>query len=357
EYLLKPFSMDVLERVITNLKSGRVEGITADSPSHPMENRTFLTQDPGMIRLLSTIEGVAASQATVLIQGESGTGKELLARFIHHRSPRAHRPFIAVNCAALPDGLLESELFGHERGAFTGALIRKIGKFEMAHTGTLLLDEISEMNLSLQAKLLRVLQEREVDRIGGRDPVSINIRVIATTNRALYREVEQGRFREDLYYRLNVFPVTVPPLRERAADIPLLARHFVNQSAMRNGLTQPTLSESASTHLQRLAWKGNVRELENVMERAVLLAGQGPILPDHCSAEQGGETPVQPALPQQPANGSLWEMERELIFKTLARVKDNRTHAAKELGISIRTLRNKLREYRENERPLSITSP
>ena len=357
EYLLKPFSMDVLERVIANLKSGREEGAAPDRSPHQTESRALLTQDPGMIRLISTIEGVTSSQATVLIQGESGTGKELLARFIHNRSPRAHRPFIAVNCAALPDGLLESELFGHERGAFTGALIRKIGKFEMAHTGTLLLDEISEMNLTLQAKLLRVLQEREVDRIGGRDPVSINIRVIATTNRALYREVEQGRFREDLYYRLNVFPVTVPPLRERTIDIPLLARHFVGQSAMRNGLTQPALSESAGAHLQRLAWKGNVRELENVMERAVLLAGHGPILPEHCPPEQSGETPVLPGPPQQQANGSLWEMERELIFKTLARVKDNRTHAAKELGISIRTLRNKLREYREGEGSCSISAP
>ena len=357
EYLLKPFSMDLLERVIVNLKSGREEETATGHASHQTDTRALLTQDPGMIRLLSTIEGVASSQATVLIQGESGTGKELLARFIHNRSPRAHRPFIAVNCAALPDGLLESELFGHERGAFTGALIKKIGKFEMAHTGTLLLDEISEMNLSLQAKLLRVLQEREVDRIGGRDPVSVNIRVIATTNRGLYREVEQGRFREDLYYRLNVFPVTVPPLRERTIDIPLLARHFVSQSAIRNGLTPPMLSESASAHLQRLAWKGNVRELENVMERAVLLAGPGPILPEHCPLEQSEDSPIQPARPQQPANGSLWEMERELIFKTLARVKDNRTHAAKELGISIRTLRNKLREYREGDRPCSITAP
>ncbi len=357
EYLLKPFSMDLLERVIVNLKAGREEGAGPDLLTQPTDNRAILTQDPGMVRLLSTIEGVASSQATVLIHGESGTGKELLARFIHNRSPRAHRPFIAVNCAALPDGLLESELFGHERGAFTGALIRKIGKFEMAHSGTLLLDEISEMNLNLQAKLLRVLQEREVDRIGGRDPVPVNIRVIATTNRALYREVEQGRFREDLYYRLNVFPITVPPLRERTADIPLLARHFVNQSSMRNGLTPPALSESALAHLQRLAWKGNVRELENVMERAVLLAGQNPILPDHCPPERGDETVAQPVRPQPPTNGSLWEMERELIFKTLARVKDNRTHAAKELGISIRTLRNKLREYRESERPLSITAP
>lgn len=349
EYLLKPFSMDVLERAIANLKAGREEGIGLGRPIHQVEHRALLSQDPGMVRLLSTIEGVASSQATVLIHGESGTGKELLARFIHLRSPRAHRPFIAVNCAALPDGLLESELFGHERGAFTGAVIRKVGKFEMAHTGTLLLDEISEMNLALQAKLLRVLQEREVDRIGGRDPVPVNIRVIATTNRMLYREVEQGRFREDLYYRLNVFPVTVPPLRERVVDIPVLARHFVNQSAMRNGLTPPALSDSALAHLQRLPWKGNVRELENVMERALLLAGQGPILPEHCPPERNEDVTIPLVRASPPMNGSLWEMERELIFKTLARVKDNRTHAAKELGISIRTLRNKLREYREGE--------
>lgn len=285
EYLLKPFSMDLLERVITNLKEGReTEGGVVPSLG-TADNRAILTQDPGMARLLSTLEGVAASQATVLINGESGTGKELLARFIHSRSPRAHRPFIAVNCAALPDGLLESELFGHERGAFTGALIRKIGKFEMAHTGTLLLDEIGEMTMGLQAKLLRVLQEREVDRVGGRDPVPVNIRVIATTNRTLYREVEQNRFREDLYYRLNVFPVTLPPLRERLADIPMLARHFAAAAASRNGLPLPALSEAALAHLQRLPWKGNIRELENVMERAVLLAGHGVILPEHCPVE------------------------------------------------------------------------
>ncbi|MEK7300501.1 MAG: sigma-54 dependent transcriptional regulator, partial [Nitrospirota bacterium] len=265
---------------------------------------------------------------------------------------------IAVNCAALPDGLLESELFGHERGAFTGAMMKKIGKFEMAHTGTILLDEISEMNLGLQAKLLRVLQEREVDRIGGRDPVAVNIRVIATTNRTLYREVEQGRFREDLYYRLNVFPITVPPLRERPADIALLARHFTGASAVRNGVAQPALSEAAVAHLQTLPWKGNVRELENVMERAVLLAGQGTILPMHlpeARQDQAALTIPAPVAAPAPVNGSLWEMERELIFKTLSRVKDNRTHAAKELGISIRTLRNKLREYRETELPLTMS--
>ncbi|HXC68211.1 MAG TPA: sigma-54 dependent transcriptional regulator [Nitrospiraceae bacterium] len=347
DYVLKPFSTDLFERVIGNLKASGAQASTASSV--PIDQRSILTQDPGMARLLSTVEGVAASQATILIHGESGTGKELLARFIHSRSPRAHRPFIAVNCAALPDGLLESELFGHERGAFTGAIMKKMGKFEMAHTGTMLLDEISEMNMGLQAKLLRVIQEREVDRVGGREPVSVNIRVIATTNRSLYHEVEQGRFREDLYYRLNVFPIMVPPLRERPADIPLLARHFVAVSAARNSLPMPTVSPEAYVMLQGRRWKGNVRELENVMERAVLLAGKEPILPCHLLLESDGQSvspPPAPSVPQPSGNGSLWEMERDLIFQTLARVRENRTHAAKELGISIRTLRNKLREYR-----------
>jgi transcriptional regulator with PAS, ATPase and Fis domain len=242
-------------------------------------------------------------------------------------------------------------LFGHERGAFTGAIQKKLGKFEMAHTGTLFLDEISEMNLGLQAKLLRVLQEREVDRIGGREPVPVNIRVIATTNRSLYHEVTQGRFREDLFYRLNVFPVTVPPLRERPGDIPLLARHFLRSSAQRNGLTAPTLSDRAIADLQQRPWKGNVRELENVMERAILVAAGGAVDVDHLLPGDG-VVPVRDletveALVAPSTHGSLWEMERDLIVKTLARVKENRTHAAKELGISIRTLRNKLREYRE----------
>jgi DNA-binding NtrC family response regulator len=348
DYILKPFSTELFERVIANLTSRSLDD-TGASPA-PIDQRSILTQDPGMVRLLSTVEGVAASQATILINGESGTGKELLARFIHGRSPRAHRPFIAVNCAALPDGLLESELFGHERGAFTGAIMKKIGKFEMAHTGTLLLDEISEMNMGLQAKLLRVIQEREVDRVGGREPVSVNIRVIATTNRSLYHEVEQGRFREDLYYRLNVFPITVPPLRDRPADIPLLARHFVAVSAARNSVPLPTVSAEAYAMLQERRWKGNVRELQNVMERAVLLAGREPILPMHVLLDSGGEPAspgLVPSVPQPSGNGSLWEMERNLIFQTLTRVRENRTHAAKELGISIRTLRNKLREYRE----------
>lgn len=358
DYLLKPFATEHLEQILVQLEAGFSE--ESNGSAVPSSSRPMLGEDPAMAKVLALAEGVAMSQATVLIQGESGTGKELLARFIHSRSPRGHRPFIAVNCAALPDGLLESELFGHERGAFTGALMRKIGKFEMAHQGTILLDEISEMNLGLQAKLLRVLQEREVDRIGGREPVQVNIRVIATTNRSLRHEVEQGRFREDLYYRLNVFPITLPPLRERPSDIPVLARHFVRATASRNGLSAPRMSEAALTVLLGRRWKGNVRELENAVERAVLLAGNDGIGPEHVIVEESamGVVPSAPAhTPSSLSNGSLWEMERDLIMHTLDRVKGNRTHAAKALGISIRTLRNKLREYRQLAHQPAVFSP
>jgi len=357
DYLLKPFATDMLERILAKLAAEQTGAGPHPGPDGRAQGKPILTQDPGMVRVLEMAEMVALSHATVLIQGESGTGKELLARFIHSRSSRAHRPFIAVNCAALPDGLLESELFGYERGAFTGALARKIGKFELAHGGTLLLDEISEMNLGLQAKLLRVLQEPEVDRIGGREPVRVDIRVIATTNRRLKVEVAQGRFREDLYYRLNVFPITLPPLRERQADIPLLANHFLTVAAARNGIPCPALAASALAVLAGRPWRGNVRELENVMERAILLASGGTIEAEHVQSEEAEQpaAPVPPPAGAPPAAregsgaslGSLWEMERDLIFKTLASTKGNRTHAAKALGISIRTLRNKLREYRQ----------
>ncbi|HJU04950.1 MAG TPA: sigma-54 dependent transcriptional regulator [Nitrospiraceae bacterium] len=353
DFLLKPFAAEHLEQVLAHLEDTNTA--TPPEETAPVLNRPILTQDPNMARVLSMAEGVAPSQATVLIHGESGTGKELLARFIHNHSPRAHRPFVAVNCAALPDGLLESELFGHERGAFTGALMRKIGKFEMAHNGTLLLDEISEMNLGLQAKLLRVLQEREVDRIGGREPIHVNIRVISTTNRSLLKEVEQGRFREDLYYRLNVFPITLPPLRDRPADLPLLVRHFVKSSAVRNSRPVPDISDGAFKVLSERSWKGNIRELENVMERAVLLASGGAIEAEHVRLMDGGQansTVVRPLPAGEAPTGSLWDMERDLVMRTLARLNGNRTHAAKALGISIRTLRNKLREYRQLAEPL-----
>jgi DNA-binding NtrC family response regulator len=368
DYLLKPFDNEAVAALIRRLEEGSrahgtaVQAISTTPPAllgsleghtssvlerHPLP---LIAHDPAMLRILHTLEGVAISQATILIQGESGTGKEVLARYVHGRSPRAHRPFVAVNCAALPDGLLESELFGYERGAFTGAVARRPGKFEQAHGGTLLLDEISEMNLALQSKLLRVIQEREVDRLGGKSSIPVDIRIIATTNRSLRREVEAGRFREDLFYRLHVFPVTIPPLRERPLDIPGLVAHFVQISAARNQKAVTGVTpETAELLLQRV-WKGNVRELENVIERGVLLS-KGPLLePEDIASDNGELAQVFPSLApgdHAAAPVSIWEMERDLIMRTLERVNGNRTHAAKQLEISIRTLRNKLREYRQ----------
>jgi two-component system response regulator FlrC len=310
----------------------------------------FLTRDPKVLHTIKMLEMVASSQATVLIQGESGTGKEVLARHIHLHSPRAHQPFVAINCAALPEGLLESELFGYEKGAFTGALTRRCGKFELAHQGTLLLDEIGEMSLGLQAKLLRVLQEREVDRLGSRHPVQVDVRVIATTNRNLAQEVQAGRFREDVYYRLSVMPFTIPPLRERPEDIQLLAEHFAHRSLRRNRRTPCKISDEAMSNLKARPWRGNVRELENVIERGVLLAGNGPLTAEYFQCEEPVLVANHPIAP----SGTIWEMERELILKTLERHDGNRTHAARTLGISIRTLRNKLREYRQLSGGLSL---
>ena len=359
DYLLKPFSGDALEAIVRRLKPAHDRppatlALLEAAEGAPVAGKRpvqMIAQAPVMKAILATVETVAASQATILIQGESGTGKEVLARHIHGSSARASRPFVAVNCAALPDGLLESELFGYERGAFTGAVTRRSGKFEQAHGGTLLLDEISEMSLPLQAKLLRVIQEREVDRLGSKASIHVDIRIIATTNRSLWREVDAGRFREDLFYRLNVFPITVPPLRDRPHDILLLAAYFVRASAERNGRIVPGLSPEAERLLMSRSWKGNVRELENVIERAVLLATGGVILSEHIASDgsEGIAVAGAPVVVSDAAPVSIWAMERELILRTLARVNGNRTHAAKILDISIRTVRNKLREYRQLE--------
>ncbi len=326
------------------------------------ESHALIARDPVTLEAVRRADQVAGSDASILISGESGTGKEILARHIHRRSRRAAGPFIALNCAAIPDNLLESELFGHEKGAFSGAVARRVGRFEAADGGTLLLDEISEMDVRLQAKLLRALQEREIDRLGGSGPVKVNVRILATTNRDLLGEVGRGRFREDLYFRLNVVSLHMPPLRERPGDIAALGEHFARRYADANGVPYRPLSPAALQMLSAGGWRGNVRELENTIHRAVLLASGERI--EACAIELMADaghrsTPVsQPSQLNAPAwsgnqasaigglvGRTVDEVERELIIETLHHTSGNRTHAATILGISIRALRNKLHEY------------
>lgn len=344
DFITKPFSAEDLERVIERVLSP--EQREYRSTPRSSKGKAIITNDPYMIRVLEIVEAVAKSDATILVQGESGTGKELIARMVHQVSPRAEQPFIAVNCAALPANLLESELFGHEKGAFTGAEKRKLGKFELAHGGTILLDEISEMELGLQAKLLRVLQEREVDRVGGSSPISVDVRVVATTNRNLAREAEEGRFRADLYYRLNVIPLTLTPLRERQNDIPLLVEHFMRKVLGAGAAKIP--AETMRT-LMQYPWPGNIRELQNAVERAAILAqGRSPEVKDFLITAPPtlAQKIEQETVPSIRSGMTVAEAEKLLIIETLKATGDNRTKAADLLGISIRTLRNKLAEYR-----------
>ena len=311
------------------------------------ESHAMVVRDPAMQATVRRPEQVAASEASVLITGESGTGKEVLARHLHRRSRRSAGQFVALNCAAIPDNLLESELFGHERGAFSGAVARRVGKFEASDGGTLLLDEISEMDIRLQAKLLRTLQEKEIDRLGGAAPVRVNVRILATTNRDLAALVQRGVFREDLYFRLNVVSLRIPPLRERPGDIAALADHFARRYADVNGLPFRPLSHEALLRLTSHTWRGNVRELENAIHRAVLLA-DGPAI--GVEAIELGPPATSAQLPAAGSIASLVgrrmeEVERDLIIETLGHTLGNRTHAATILGISIRALRNKLRDY------------
>jgi len=315
------------------------------------ESHAMVARDPAMAATIRRAEQVAASEASVLISGESGTGKEVLARHIHRRSRRSGGPFVALNCAAIPDNLLESELFGHERGAFSGAVARRVGKFEAADGGTLLLDEVSEMDVRLQAKLLRALQEREIDRLGGSAPVKVNVRILATTNRDLATEARSGRFREDLYFRLNVVNLRIPSLRERPGDIAPLADHFARRYAEVNGVPFRPLSSPASIRLASHHWRGNVRELENTIHRAVLLAEGNEIGPDAIELGAPASTAESLRSGQRPTGVAglvgqkMEEVERDLILETLGHTLGNRTHAATILGISIRALRNKLRDY------------
>jgi two-component system, response regulator FlrC len=326
--------------------------------------RSFVFRDPAMERVVKLAEQIARSDASVLITGESGTGKEVMARHLHQGSRRKEKPFVSVNCAAIPDALLESELFGHEKGAFTGAIARRIGKFEEASGGTLLLDEISEMELRLQAKLLRAIQERVIDRVGGGKPVPVDIRIIATSNRALGDEVKRGAFREDLFYRLNVVHLRIPALRERTQDIIELAGYFARKYAQVNGLPVRPVSMDARRALLANPWRGNVRELENTLHRAVLLS-QGPEIGVEAILTPEGEAIGQAprdfaeraveaaeALTRSLVGRTVAEVERELILDTLDHCLGNRTHAAKILGISIRTLRNKLNEYTADGLPI-----
>lgn len=330
EYMMKPFSFDSLTAAINNVVSGTSS-----------ENNEVITENKNMTSLLKLAENVALSDMTVLILGESGTGKELLARHIHRSSNRCKKTLVAVNCAAIPDNLLESELFGYEKGAFTGAGEKKIGKFELAHGGTILLDEIGEMTATLQAKLLRVLQEREIDRIGGKQPVQVDVRVIATTNRDLKKEIKEGRFREDLYYRISAFPLILPPLRERIEDIGLLAEHFTEKFSRQMNKHLSGFSDEALEYLTSRPWKGNIRELENVIQRAVLISASDHMVVDDFRLDEETDNVQAPG-------GSLKDMEMDMIMKTLENTNGNKTKAAKMLGVSVRTIRNKLTEYGRN---------
>ena len=323
------------------------------------ESSDFLFRDPAMARVVHLAEQIAPSDASVLITGESGTGKEVMAKFLHTKSRRVNGAFISVNCAAIPENLLESELFGHEKGAFTGAIARRVGKFEEASGGTLLLDEISEMDVRLQAKLLRAIQERVIDRVGGARPVPIDIRIIATSNRNLTDAVRQGTFREDLLFRLNVVNLKLPPLRERPGDVIALADHFVEKYSKANGLASRALTADARQALLRAPWPGNVRELENTLHRAVLLSQGDSIGPEAIAMPDGAglsdvvrtaslatqAAQVADTISRTMVGRTVADVERDLILETLDHVIGNRTHAANILGISIRTLRNKLNQY------------
>jgi two-component system response regulator FlrC len=354
DYLLKPFSVESLEAVVR-----RALGSAPAKGGRVMHD--IVTQDSEFSRVIEQASQAASSTATVLIASESGTGKELLARMIHRKSPRSSGPFVAVNCAALPENLLESELFGFEKGAFTGANSSKPGKFELANHGTLLLDEIGEMAPILQAKLLRVLQEKEVDHIGGKDPVKIDVRVIATTNRDLALLVRESKFREDLYYRLNVVCLAIPPLRQRTGDIPLLVDFFCKRYAREFGRDEIRCSPEALNRLLRHNWPGNVRELENTIQRAMALCCDCVIEPDNLlmiPASVDCEPSPAPKVAATFVPGTtVREMERQLIQKTLRETHGNRTQAAKLLGISLRTLRNKLNEFGLQDRQANFAQP
>jgi DNA-binding NtrC family response regulator len=352
DYLIKPFSNEQID--ITLRKAEEFTQLLNVNRFLSQETNDsefdLLGRSPAMENLRQLIRKVARTQATVLIQGESGTGKELVARALYRESSRASAPFIRVNCAAIPENLIESEFFGHERGSFTGALNKREGRFELAHGGTILLDEISEVSPSVQAKLLRVLQERELERVGGNRTIKVDVRVIATTNRNLEQSVEKKEFRQDLFFRLSVVPIRVPSLRERSEDVPYLAEEFMRRFSRKHGVHIKGFTDSALQQLKQHNWPGNVRELQNVVERAVILCGDSGMLePEHLGLAMAEPDAAAPSSVETAEAGNnfytLAELEKKHIFGALDRCKGNRTHAAKILDVSIRTLRNKLHEY------------
>ncbi|MFH1844479.1 MAG: sigma-54 dependent transcriptional regulator [bacterium] len=349
DYLSKPFGLDQLDHTLQ--RAFEMRKLKAENKSlrrnlqEKREHWGLLGNSPAIVQLREQISMIADTRGTVLLLGESGTGKEVAARAIHQSGSRSHGPFIRLNCAAIPETLLESELFGYERGAFTGAVQARKGKFELAHGGTLLLDEISEMPFAMQAKLLRVLQEREFMRLGAKFSTKADVRIIATSNRNLRTEIREKRFREDLFFRLNVIPMTIVPLRQRKEDIPLLVSHFLDTFCAENGKALLEISEKALTNLVRLDWPGNVRQVQNVIERAVIMS-RGPVIDEaifNLADEMNG---VDGEL-EIGGEMTLKDMERELILRKLRKTNGNRTQAAQELGISVRTLRNKLHLYHE----------
>ncbi|MBI4557755.1 MAG: sigma-54-dependent Fis family transcriptional regulator [Candidatus Hydrogenedentes bacterium] len=349
DYILKPFAPDALEltvaRALERRRLAQENRYLRDELNQFYDYHAMVGESPAMRQVYEQISKVANSRATILIRGETGVGKELVARAIHASGPRKDKPLIKVNCAALSASLLESELFGHEKGSFTGAHERKIGRFELADRGTLLLDEISEINTELQPKLLRALQEREIERVGGAQPIPIDTRIIATSNRNLEKAVEDGKFREDLFFRLNVIPIRIPPLRERTEDIPLLMGCFLRRYSQENGRNVGDFSLEAQKMFLEYAWPGNVRELQNAVERAVVLGEGGVLGPEHFNLQNRARTSSDGFSVSVPLGTTVAAMEKELILRTLAKHGENRTHAAQVLGISVRTLRNKIKEY------------